>query len=389
MNLTVTKIKDLPNGSKTHDGNGLYLTISPKGRGKWSLRYMIGGLQREMGLGPYPLVTLANAREMALKAKLTILNGDDPLKIKQEATARKAASQKIKFSDTAEAYISRNKPRWSSPKHMDDWSASLRRHAYGTLDQKPLHELVTDDIIEVLTPLWFTRHETARRLQGRIKMIIGSAIAEGRHPGPNPARWDDHLCHYFPALRLETNHHRAIDWHDVPDFWDALIGIDTTASQALQFTALTAARTSEVRGARPEEFDLERMLWYVPAKRMKLREDHVVPLSEEAAMLIDRRLCAHNHPLVFASRDPERPLSNMAMLSLLKKRLPSFDTTVHGLRSTFRDWAAETGDYNQTIVEFALAHKPRSRVEAAYLRTRLVEKRRPLMQDWSDHLHGR
>ena len=390
MGLTNFKIKSAAIGKRHHDGGGLYLTLSARCRGKWTIRYMINRKAKEIGLGRYPELSLADARKKHFEARILIADGKDPLIERRKALAQTKREALTRFSDVAESYIEEHSPKWTNKKHAHDWTSTLRRMAYPVLDQKPLAHLATEDVIRVLKPIWYSKHETARKLQGRIKLIFGYAKAGKLYFGENPAAWQDHLCHYFPALSgpHHVKHHRSLHYGLLPGFYAQLTQLDTIGSKALQYTILTAARTSEVRYVGRDEIDFNKMLWNVPAERMKARKPHKVPLSQQAAELIDGIMAAHNYPFLFPGMNPKKPLSNMAMLSLLKKKYKDIDTTVHGFRSTFRTWASDMTEYNDSIMEFALAHQLDEKVEGAYNRTELVEKRRPLMQDWADYAYG-
>ena len=243
------------------------------------------------------------------------------------------------------------------------------------LDKKPFAQLGTSDVLKVLKPIWHTKHETARKVQNRIKLIFGYAKAEGLYEKDNPAIWQDHLCNFFPILKgvHQVKHHRALDYKYAPSFFAELMAIETMTSKALQFTTLTAARTNETLGATAQEFDLTKRVWRVPAERMKARKTHDVPLSDQACCLLDGLFRSHNVHYIFHGRNPGKPLSNMAMLTLIKKRLHTYDTTVHGLRSTFRTWAGEATNYNPGIIEFALAHRLDEKTEGAYFRSELLK----------------
>lgn len=343
-----------------------------------------------MGLGPYPAISLAEARQRARELHSLIHQGKDPLYERREAERQRRKREGKKFSDIARQYIEEHKSEWTNAKHAQDWASTLERLAYPALDQKPFADLTTEDVIEVLSPIWQSKRETAKKLQGRMKLVFGYAKTARLYEGENPAAWQDHLSHYFA---MQTNkhlikHHRALSFTKAPTFYRDLKQIETMASHALQFTLLTAARTSETIGATSDEIDIDKRLWRVPAERMKARKPHEVPLSEQACTLLETILRSHNAPFIFHGRNPEKPLSNMGMLSLVKKRLQSYDTTVHGLRSTFRTWAGEKTNYSPGVIEFALAHQLGEKIEGAYLRSELVEPRRPLMQDWANFVTG-
>ena len=390
MKLNNAKLKTILLGKSVCDGNNLYFTRTGPERGKWSFRYQRLGKKREMGLGPYPAISLAEARQRARELHSLIHQGKDPLYERREAERQRRKHEGIRFSDVANRYIDTHQDSWTNVKHANAWPSSLERYAYPILDQKPLSELGTEDVLEVLEPIWQGKHETAKTVQGRIKLVFGYARTGQLYFGENPAVWQDHLSHYF-AMQTNKNlikHHRALSFTKAPTFYRDLRQIETIASNALQFTLLTAARTSETIGATSDEIDIDKRLWRVPAERMKARKPHEVPLSEQACTLLETVMRSHNAPFIFHGRNPEKPLSNIGMLSLLKKQLGTYDTTVHGLRSTFRTWAGEKTNYSPGVIEFALAHQLDEKIEGAYLRTELVEPRRPLMQDWANFVAG-
>ena len=344
-----------------------------------------------MGLGPFPFVSLSQARQRARECHTLIHQGKDPLVERREAASQRKIREETKFSAIAEMYIEEHKFEWTNKKHASDWASTLKRLAYEKLDGKPLADLTTRDVLDVLKPLWQDKRETGRKLQGRLKLIFAYAKTANLYEGENPALWQGHLSNYLGKnlKPYQIKHHRALDYKRAPNFYSELLKIETISSRALQFTMLTASRTSEVRAAERIEFNLDKKIWRVPETRMKARKPHIVPLSEDAAVIIEKQLTSNNSQYLFHSFSPEKPLSNMAMLNLVNKQLSSYDTTVHGLRSTFRTWAGEETNYSSGLVEFALAHQLDKRVEGAYLRSELVEPRRPLMCDWAGYLKGK
>jgi len=390
MGLTNAFLKNLPLGKSLCDGSNLYFKKTGPETGKWSFRFQFQGKSHEMGLGVYPYVSISDARQKARDAHHKLYQGINPLLARRAAESERKRRADVKFSHIAEKYIQNHQSDWTNAKHAHDWASTLRRFAYPTLDLKPLADLTTEDVIQVLEPIWNVKRETARKLQSRIKRVFGFAKARELYRGPNPALWDDHLSHYFPGhnARRVIKHHRSLDYRQAPAFYRELRKIETMASSALQFALLTAARTTETIGTQRQEIDLIKGLWHVPAERMKARRPHTVPLSIQACNLLKRVMRSHNADCVFPGQKPGRYLSNMAMLTLTKKRLGSYDTTVHGLRSTFRTWAGEETNYNPGVIEFALAHQLNRKVEGAYLRVSLVEPRRGLMQDWADFVDG-
>jgi integrase len=274
------------------------------------------------------------------------------------------------------------RPSWRNGKHAAQWEMTLRGYA-GALRRLPTHTITTDDVLSVLKPLWNEKPETASRLRGRIERVLDAAKARGLRSGENPARWRGHLDQLLPKRqRLTRGNHAAMSYGDVPAFIDDLQSRGATAALALEFTILTAARRGEVLGARLDEFDLERAVWTVPAHRMKAGREHRVPLSGRALAIVKALRQAEGRKYVFAGHKPGKPLSGEA-LGMVLRRMKLDDVTVHGFRSAFRDWAAECTNFTNEVCEAALAHTVTNRVEAAYRRGDLFEKRRKLMDAWA------
>ena len=245
------------------------------------------------------------------------------------------------------------------------------------------------DILKIFDPIWHKKKDLPKKLQERLNLIMGFAKQRGLYQKPNPAAWENNLKFVYGGMPhpSEIKHHRALNYTKLPLFFEKLENYDVMSSLALQYLILTVARTKEVLFCTREEISFERRQWKIPAKRMKARKEHIIPLSDQAISIIERVYKMHNYNYLFPGIKPNQPLSNMAMLSMVKRRFKSFDTTVHGFRSTFRDWAAETGDYDSHMVEFALAHRLDSRTEGAYFRSDLRDKRKSMMQDWADYIY--
>lgn len=388
---------------------GLYLQITPSGEGKsWVLRTVVGARRRGIGLGPYPEVSLANARELAAEAKQKIRLGIDPVEERKEALSALVASQHrgLTFARALEEYAANKLGEFSSQKHRDLWMNSMRTYVLPLLGDMLVSDISTEDIRLCLMqdtdkgPFWEGKTDTARRVRGRIENILDWATVKGHREGDNPARWKGNLKELLsnPRKIAKSQNQPALQDKDVTRWFAALRRREGTASRALEFLALTAARSGEVRGARWDEFDLDRALWIIPASRMKMDKEHRIPLSTAAlALLKDGSM--DGNPLVFpASRGG--PLSD-ATLSATMKRIHEDDehgfvdrtskrpAVPHGLRSTFRDWAAEHTHFPGEMVEIALAHKVANSVEAAYRRGDQLTKRRTMMEAWASFLEGR
>lgn len=376
-------------------GDGLYLQVvkakeagDPPTR-SWLFRYTaLDGKRREMGLGGYPTVGLAEARQTLAEAAKLVRAGGDP--VNHRKGVRKAARAELRhvtFRQAAERYIAGRKAGWKNDKHAAQWPATLTTYAYPAFGALPVRQVTTAHVLKVLEPLWGEKPETASRLRGRIEAVLDDAKVRGDRDGENPARWRGHLSATLPTRSKvkEVQHHTALPYRDVPDFLADVQQQDGYAARCLELVLLTAVRTSEATGTRWAEIDLDAALWTIPASRMKAGREHRVPLSLPAVVLLRRLSSTKEGDFVFpgtSRRGVTGSLSNMAMAMTLK-RMERMDTTVHGLRSTFRDWAAEMTSHPHEIAEAALAHVVRDKVVAAYQRGDLLDRRRTLMNDWA------
>lgn len=356
------------------DGGGLYLLIGPTGAKSWVLRYQIRKRAREMGLGSAALVSLQEARAAAIAQRRLLAQGLDPLEERKAAAAVGST-----FGECAEALIKSLEPGWRNDAQAEQWRQSLRD--YGPRADMPIKDVDTAAVMACLQPIWATKTETASRLRGRIERVLDWARVHGLRSGDNPARWRGHLDKLLPKPTKVTKprHHEAMPYAEVPAFMARLAERDGAARRALRFTILTAARTGEVTGADWAEFDMGDAVWTIPAERMKGGREHRVPLST-AALAILRPLPRDRPPFA---------LSENAMLYLVQREPPKgygLPFTVHGFRSSFRDWAAETTEFPNELVEMALAHAIRNKAEAAYRRGNMLERRRRLMEDWAAYL---
>lgn len=371
------------------DGGGLALLVKPNGLKYWQFRYTKpDGREGLIQIGPYPRITLDAARTARNEHRIAVQRGDDPAMLrKQEKVRRKIdTARSLTFKQCAVAYIDARSAEWVNPKHTQQWTNTLATYAYPIIGALRPADIDTDLVRRVLEPIWLTKNETASRLRGRIENVLDWAKVRGLRDGENPARWNGHLDQLLaaPTKVQKPKHHTALPYAEIGQFVAELRIMPGTAARALEFTILTAMRTGEVIGARPDEFDLEAGLWTVPAERMKAKRPHRVPLSSSTLALLDSAPIAADSP-VFEGVRTGRPLSNMAMLKVLE-RMGQGQLTVHGFRSTFRDWAAECTPYPNEVVEMALAHAIRDKTEAAYRRGDLFEKRRALMQAWADYV---
>ncbi|HSR81725.1 MAG TPA: integrase arm-type DNA-binding domain-containing protein [Hyphomicrobiaceae bacterium] len=382
--LTALKVAKLTKVGRYGDGGGLYLQVSTFGTKAWVFRFQIGGKPRTMGLGPLDTVSLAEARTRARQARQAILDGVDPIAHKQaqRAAVMVEAAKAVTFQECAEAYIAEHSKRWKNEKHIAQWRSTLAKanEKFGRLPVGAVDEGLILQVLrhkepgEALT-FWDKTPETASRLRGRIESVLDYATASKYRQGDNPARWKGNLEHLL-AAKPKGDHHTALPFEALPAFMAELRARDSESARALEFTILTAARTGEVIGARWDEVDLKGKVWRIPAARMKAGKDHEVPLSDRALEVLGKP----GKGFLFGSG---AALSNMAMLQLLKGMRPGL--TVHGFRSTFRDWAGDRTGYARDVIEHALAHKLPDKVEAAYRRSTALDKRARLMAEWSSY----
>lgn len=366
------------------DGGGLYLKVGPGGGKAWVLRYMLRGRARWMGLGPLDLVSLAEARQRATAAHKLLLDGQDP--IESRRAGQQAAG--IIFQDCADRYIKAHRAGWKNAKHADQWANTLATYAYPVLGALPVATIDTGRVLAVLEPLWSTKAETATRVRQRIEAVLDWARARGYRDTENPARWKGHLDKLLPRRSkvAPVEHHPALPWADLPTFYRALAAMPGTGALALRWTILAAARSGETLGATWTEIDETAATWTVPGKRMKAGRDHRVPLASEALAV----LAAVRHPdhgeHIFETDRGKSP-SNALMAAVLR-RMGRQDLTVHGFRSTFRDWAGEATAHPRELAEAALAHTIKDKAEAAYSRGDALARRRQLMADWAAYCTG-
>jgi integrase len=366
------------------DGDQLYLHVIGSGAAKWEFRFKRGGRARELGLGPERQVSLAEARDAAAEARKLLRSGLDPIDQRKTQSA-----PTVTFRQAAEAYIASHRAGWRNPKHSAQWTSTLEAYVFPKIGSLAVSMVDTNAVMACLTPIWSQKPETASRVRGRIEAILSAAKSRGWRSGENPAAWRDHLANLLPARSKvrKVEHHAALPWKQVPAFMRDLRARSGVAARALEFAILCAARSGEVRGATWTEMHDE--VWIVPASRMKAGREHRVPLSAAAlaALEIVRPLARGPDSLVFPS--PSRPstaLSDMTLTAVLR-RMGRGDLTAHGFRSSFRDWAAETGQPGD-LAEAALAHMVKDKTEAAYRRGDLFERRRTIMESWAAFIGG-
>lgn len=375
--LTARKVATAKAG-KYSDGGNLYLLVSEGGSKKWVLRFTFRGRAREMGLGSATVVSLADARERAADARRKIANGIDPI------GDRKRDAGILTFGEMADQVCESLSAGFRNEKHKAQWKMTLEVYA-APLRKLPVDAVSTDDVLGVLKPIWLTKAETASRLRGRIEKVLDAAKAKGLRQQENPARWRGHLDHLLPKpAKLTRGHHAAMPYENVPAFIVNLRKREAIAALALEFCILTAARSGEVFGLQWPEVDFDKRIWTVPGERMKAGRPHRVPLTERAVAILKKvRPLSENSEFAFPGQSLGRPLSSMAMEMMLR-RMKITDATVHGFRSSFRDWAGNVSHFPREIAEAALAHVIGDKSEQAYRRSDALEKRRALMDAWAE-----
>ena len=373
------------------DGGGLYLRVSSPTARSWVYRFMLCRRAHEMGLGAYPAISLAEARERAAEARRLKARHLDPLKARRdhESAARLEAAKSVTFKDAAKQFVLSHEKGWKNEKHANQWTATLNTYAHPVFGNLPVAAIDTGLVMKALEPIWATKPETASRVRGRMENVLDWARTRGFRPDvPNPARWKGHLDKLLPAKAKvrKVNHHAALPFGEMRDFMADLRKRDGISARALEFAILTATRTGEVIGATWPEIDLRAAVWTIPAERMKAGKEHRVPLPPAVTAMLEGLPRLNSNVHLFPGRG-SKPLSNMAMLELMRGMRPGY--VPHGFRSTFRDWAAERTTYPNHVVELALAHAIGDKVEAAYRRGDLFEKRKHLMEAWAEYCYGR
>jgi integrase len=384
------------------DGGGLYLQVVAAGTGSWLLRYRHGGRRRDMGLGSSRDVTLAEARQKATESRRLLASGVDPIEARraQQAAALASAAQAVTFKECARRYIEAHTPSWRNTKHAAQWPATLGTYAYPHFGSHAVGAVMTSDVLSALEPIWTKKPETASRLRGRIEAVLDYAKARGWRAGENPARWRGHLKNLLPARAkiARVQHHAALPYASVGDFTVALRAETGTAARALDFTILTAVRTGETIGARWPEIDWEALAWDIPAERMKMDRPHRVPLCPDAVAIL-RAMLPLRDPRrgdwIFPGGKPGKGLSDAAMAAVIDRmnegdepqwvdpKRGNRPVTPHGFRSTFKDWASETTAWPGELTEACLAHAIKNKVEGAYRRGDLFQKRAQIMGEWA------
>ena len=386
IKLDYQTVKNLKTAGRYTDAlvKGLHIWVKANGNKYWIFRYTHQGKQHEMSLGSFPILSVAEARLKAQQARNELLGGTNPSasKIAAKAVSKAPKTEKPRFEDFAQSCIKTKRAEWTNPKHAAQWEYTLREFAYPVIGQKSLDEIDMEDILKILVPIWNTKTETASRLRGRLEWILAAATTRKLRTGVNPALWRGHLQTLLPTPNKikKVSHHKALPYREVPRLISELREITTMGALALEFTILNASRTGEVIGGLRKE--LHEGLWIIPAARMKAKKEHRLPLCSRSLEILDiAKFMDPNSEYLFSNRG--RPISNMAMPMMLRRA--NVDATVHGFRSSFRDWVSEETTHPSEVAEMALAHVIGNKVEAAYRRKDLLEKRRSLLNDWEKH----
>lgn len=376
---------DTPNTPKLiADGGGLYLQVTPQGSKSFLFRYTFNSRPQTIGLGAIHTVGLAEARQLAHTYRAMVLNGTDPKVERERQKVDKKTVASPNFQWCAEQYIEAHKDDWTNDKHAHQWHQSLQDYVYPKIGPLPVRDIDVHHVMGVLKPIWATKTETATRIRGRIERILGWAAISGYRSGENPARWQAYLSELLPKPRKVTQvkHHSAVPHREIAAFLVKLRAQpDGVSARALEFLTLTAMRTGEVIGARWSEFDLDLKVWNVPAERMKAKRPHAVPLSDQAVKIVRDITHLPDEEFVFRGVKHGTHISNMAMLQVMRRM--KLDHVPHGMRSTFRDWAADMTDFPRELAEAALAHVVGDKTEAAYLRSDRLDRRRAMMDAWA------
>lgn len=389
--LTARAVEAIKKPGLHADGAGLYLHVSKNGAKSWIFRWKHEGRLRDMGLGPLNAISLAEARDKALACRKLKLDGRDPIEERrsQRQAVKLESAKAMTFRQCAEAYIAAHRTGWRNPKHAAQWPATLQTYVYPVFGSLAVQAIDVGLVMKAIEPIWNTKPETASRVRGRIESVLDWAKARGYRQGENPAGWRGHLENLLPKRSkvARVEHHAALPYAELPGFMAELRQQEGVAARALEFAILTAARTGEVIGATWSEIDLDGRLWTIPGSRMKGGREHRVPLGDPALAILGAMAEIRTGKHVFPGARDNRPLSNMAMLMLMR-RMGRGNLTVHGFRSAFSDWCAEQTNTPSEVREMALAHVVGDKVEAAYRRGDLFDKRRQLAEAWARYCDG-
>ena len=368
------------------DGNNLYFVVGKKGNKNWTFIYTIKNKKREMGLGPYPGITLKTARLKRDRLKALIIQGIDPLQERDKQIEIERLQKASTFEHIARIYISEMECQWRNYKHKQQWKNTLETYVFPFIGKLPVSSISPINVKKVLIPIWMSKKETASRIRQRIEKIIYFAKAQGLFEGDNPASLKGNLEYILPKQGHHPKHHPALEFSEISDFMSKLIIHKTNSSYALQFLILTASRTGEVIGAKWKEINLSKKVWVIPKERTKTSNQHRVPLNTVAIDILKIMMKRSSGIYIFEGSLRGKTLSNMAMLMLVRKKFSELKIVPHGFRSTFRDWAETRGRYSQRSMEYCLGHRLSNKTEAAYQRDDLLDQRRHILEDWCNYI---
>lgn len=385
--LSALKVKSITESGWYSDGRGLYLQVSKTGTKSWVYRYQIDGRERRCGLGSFLDVSLEQARRSAEACRQLRLENIDPIEHKRQLASQRRSDEAfaVTFKECAIAYINSHKAGWKNPKHEMYWRNTLETYSFPTIGNMSVNEIQTQQVLKVLEPIWMSKTETATRVRQRIENILDWAKVRGYRGGENPALWRGHLDKLLPKrVKIQkVRHFPAMPYLELPEYFQKLRNTETLAAKALAFIILNASRVGEVKAAKYSEVSLQDAVWTIPEERMKAHREHRVPLCAESIQIVKELQNYRVDDYLFPSIKKGKNISDAAILKLLKQDYPNL--TVHGFRSTFRDWCAEMTNYPRELAESALAHVLKDQTEAAYQRGDLLLKRRKLMESWASY----
>ena len=385
--LTNFQLKNINKTGRYSDGSNLYFVIGKNGNQNWTIIYTINSKKREMGLGPYPEISLKSARLKRDSLKALIIQGKDPLVERDKQREQERLLKKSTFKEISLSYISQMECQWKNLKHRQQWRNTLKTYVYPSVGNLPIQEIQTNHIKDILMPIWMSKKETASRVRQRVEKIIYFAKAQGLFVGDNPACLKGNLEYLLPKQGKYQNHHPALPFHVIKDFMRSLMVYKINSSYALQFLILTAARTGEVIGAKWKEIDVNNKIWIIPRERSKTSNEHRIPLNNLAIDILRIMETRSSGIYIFEGLLEGKPLSNMAMLTLIRRKFNKLRIVPHGFRSTFRDWAETRGRFSHRSMEYCLGHQVANKTEAAYQRSDLLEQRKEIMRDWASFIN--
>ena len=383
--LTELKIKNLSEPGRYSDGNGLFFRIKGSKSRNWLYRFTINGNMREIGLGTYPSIPLKKARELANECRVDVANDIDPIEKRNEAKKKKCKLEAMTFEMAAFERHKIKQQEWSNGKHQQQWINTLKTYVFPYIGNKPLFKIEPSNIEKCLSPIWLEKKETAGRVRQRIEDVLDWAKVMGFRDGENPARLKGNLEHLLPKQKKIVKHQPALSYKELPVFWTCLQEIESNSADALRFLILTASRSNEVTGALWDEIDWQNSVWSIPAERMKMKRSHRIPLSQTSLDILLKRRALTNSPFIFEGQKLGKPMSNMTMNNLIKRKFPLLEIVPHGFRSSFRDWA-ENQSFSHRAIEYCLAHSVKDKTEAAYQRDDLLGKRHGIMKSWAEFI---